>query len=102
MSGSEQRKGNLVRVPRQNERFERRKSSTRPGIRFFDGLLRNDKEELEMAETVHPLVTMPPVVDFHGSAFRQPNAEPGPSELDRGIRDVKMLHLQLDLRNGRD
>ena len=53
-----------------------------------------------MAKLVHPLIGMTMVADLHGSTLRQPNAKLGFVELDRSVRNVEVLQLQVYLRNG--
>jgi len=55
------------------------------GDRFLDRLLCNHEEELEVAELVHALVAMATVIDLHGGAFRQPDAELGLVEVDGSV-----------------
>ena len=52
-----------------------------------------------MAECVYALITVPTIADFHRGAFGQPHAELGLAELDRSIRNIQVLHLQVNLGN---
>src|SRR5581483_8815077 len=61
----------------------------RPRTGLLDRLLGHHQEELEMAESVHALITAAAVPDLQRSAFRQPEAVPGFVKLDWRIGDVQ-------------
>ena len=72
------------------------------GDRLLDCLSRVNREELELAKIVNPLIMVPMISKVEGSTGRQPEPNVALLKFYGGIDDDQMLRLQVDLPNRRD
>jgi hypothetical protein len=71
------------------------------GDGLLDCLSRVNREELELAKVVYPLVTVSTISKVEGSTRGQPQSNVALLKFHGAIDDDQVLRLQVDLRNGR-